>query len=50
MKNQVKMEELCHLQDDNRRLRNLVFALQSEIYGARLAAKYLDKELAGRYA
>lgn len=23
--------------------------LQSEVYGARLAAKYLDKELAGRY-
>jgi hypothetical protein len=23
--------------------------MQNEVYGARLAAKYLDKELAGRY-
>lgn len=29
-------------------MRNSILALHSEVYGARLAAKYLDKELAGR--
>ncbi|RUS83776.1 hypothetical protein EGW08_008434, partial [Elysia chlorotica] len=33
---------------DNQELRHYILALQSEVYGARLAAKYLDKELAGR--
>ncbi|XP_005104705.1 Golgi-associated PDZ and coiled-coil motif-containing protein [Aplysia californica] len=33
---------------DNQELRQYILALQSEVYGARLAAKYLDKELAGR--
>ena len=33
---------------DNLELRQYILALQSEVYGARLAAKYLDKELAGR--
>ena len=33
---------------DNSELRQYILALQSEVYGARLAAKYLDKELAGR--
>ncbi|BFZ10075.1 hypothetical protein BsWGS_13114 [Bradybaena similaris] len=33
---------------DNHELRQYILALQSEVYGARLAAKYLDKELAGR--
>ncbi|CAG5124289.1 unnamed protein product, partial [Candidula unifasciata] len=32
---------------DNHELRQYILALQSEVYGARLAAKYLDKELAG---
>lgn len=36
------------LEKDNQRLQNEILNLQSEIYGARLAAKYLDKELAGR--
>lgn len=37
------------LEKENTALRNHVFSLQGEVYGARLAAKYLDKELAGRY-
>ncbi|XP_029202911.2 Golgi-associated PDZ and coiled-coil motif-containing protein-like [Acropora millepora] len=36
------------LEKENTGLRNHVFSLQGEVYGARLAAKYLDKELAGR--
>ncbi|XP_065353846.1 Golgi-associated PDZ and coiled-coil motif-containing protein-like isoform X2 [Cloeon dipterum] len=36
------------LVDENSALRNSLLALHSEVYGARLAAKYLDKELAGR--
>ena len=36
------------LEKENTELRNHVFSLQGEVYGARLAAKYLDKELAGR--
>ncbi|XP_015775355.1 PREDICTED: Golgi-associated PDZ and coiled-coil motif-containing protein-like [Acropora digitifera] len=37
------------LEKENTGLRNHVFSLQGEVYGARLAAKYLDKELAGRW-
>ncbi|TKS75696.1 Golgi-associated PDZ and coiled-coil motif-containing protein CFTR-associated ligand [Collichthys lucidus] len=33
---------------DNEALRRHMAVLQAEVYGARLAAKYLDKELAGR--
>ncbi|XP_071955854.1 Golgi-associated PDZ and coiled-coil motif-containing protein-like isoform X2 [Antedon mediterranea] len=33
---------------ENERLKHHVLALQGEVYGSRLAAKYLDKELAGR--
>lgn len=36
------------LQIENGTLRNKILALNSEVYGAKLAAKYLDKELAGR--
>lgn len=36
------------LQMENTALRNSILALKSEVYGAKLAAKYLDKELAGR--
>ncbi|PAA49145.1 hypothetical protein BOX15_Mlig016913g3 [Macrostomum lignano] len=36
------------LTKENADLRHYCLALQSEVYGARLAAKYLDKELAGR--
>ncbi|KAJ8976647.1 hypothetical protein NQ317_009110 [Molorchus minor] len=40
--------ETAQLQSENAALRNEVLALTSEVYGAKLAAKYLDKELAGR--
>ena len=42
---QAKLQEL---QKENDELKQYCVNLQSEIYGARLAAKYLDKELAGR--
>lgn len=41
-------EENTQLQIENASLRNTILALNSEVYGAKLAAKYLDKELAGR--
>lgn len=41
-------EENAQLQMENASLRNTILALNSEVYGAKLAAKYLDKELAGR--
>lgn len=40
--------ETAQLRSENASLRNEVLALTSEVYGAKLAAKYLDKELAGR--
>ncbi|KAL8573554.1 hypothetical protein ACOMHN_047825 [Nucella lapillus] len=40
--------ELKSFRRENTELRQYILALQSEVYGARLAAKYLDKELAGR--
>ncbi|XP_025098830.1 Golgi-associated PDZ and coiled-coil motif-containing protein-like [Pomacea canaliculata] len=40
--------EAKSLRRENSELRQYILALQSEVYGARLAAKYLDKELAGR--
>jgi hypothetical protein len=36
------------LEKENEKLKAQIINLQSEIYGSRLAAKYLDKELAGR--
>uniref|UniRef100_A0A5S6Q6X7 PDZ domain-containing protein n=1 Tax=Trichuris muris TaxID=70415 RepID=A0A5S6Q6X7_TRIMR len=41
----AKMEQM---KKENKKMRNYIGALQSEVYSARLAAKYLDKELAGR--
>lgn len=41
-------EENAQLHMENASLRNTILALNSEVYGAKLAAKYLDKELAGR--
>lgn len=41
--------QVKQLEKENTGLRNHVFSLQGEVYGARLAAKYLDKELAGRF-
>ncbi|CAC5425658.1 Golgi-associated PDZ and coiled-coil motif-containing protein [Mytilus coruscus] len=47
--NMAKLEaEVKELRKENTELRQYVLALQGEVYGARLAAKYLDKELAGR--
>lgn len=36
------------LQTENELLRSTIVSLQAEVCGARLAARYLDKELAGR--
>uniref|UniRef100_A0A0N4ZMG1 PDZ domain-containing protein n=1 Tax=Parastrongyloides trichosuri TaxID=131310 RepID=A0A0N4ZMG1_PARTI len=36
------------LKKDNSRCREIISSMQAELYAARLAAKYLDKELAGR--
>ena len=40
--------EVTDLRKENCELKQYILALQGEVYGARLAAKYLDKELAGR--
>ena len=40
--------ELAEYKKENRLLREQFVNLNSEVFGARLAAKYLDKELAGR--
>lgn len=46
---EAKMDaELKELKKENEELREYILQLQGEVYGARLAAKYLDKELAGR--
>ncbi|KAF7264501.1 hypothetical protein GWI33_023131 [Rhynchophorus ferrugineus] len=44
---QTKIEN-AQLLSENTALRNDILALTAEVYGAKLAAKYLDKELAGR--
>ena len=47
---EARMEaELKEFQKENAEQRQHIMALQGEVYGARLAAKYLDKELAGRW-
>lgn len=46
----VLSTETSELRRENATLRKYVQALHSEVFGARLAAKYLDKELAGRLA
>lgn len=46
---EAKMEAETRLyKKENEALRRHMAVLQAEVYGARLAAKYLDKELAGR--
>ena len=46
---EAKLEaELVQYKGENEDLRQYILQLQGEVYGARLAAKYLDKELAGR--
>ena len=41
-------EDLAYVKKENLMLKEQIVQLTSEVYGARLAAKYLDKELAGR--
>ncbi|XP_013384582.1 Golgi-associated PDZ and coiled-coil motif-containing protein [Lingula anatina] len=41
--------ELKQMKKENEELKQYILAMQGEVYGARLAAKYLDKELAGRH-
>ncbi|XP_077977664.1 Golgi-associated PDZ and coiled-coil motif-containing protein-like [Glandiceps talaboti] len=48
MKEAMLESEVKELKKENSELRQHILALQGEVYGARLAAKYLDKELAGR--
>ena len=49
MLNSARLEaEVKELRKENHELKQYILALQGEVYGARLAAKYLDKELAGR--
>ena len=38
------------LKKENDELNQKVIKLQDELYGARLAAKYMDKEISGRYS
>ncbi|XP_024147354.1 Golgi-associated PDZ and coiled-coil motif-containing protein isoform X2 [Oryzias melastigma] len=46
---EARLETEVHLfRKENEALRRHIAVLQAEVYGARLAAKYLDKELAGR--
>ncbi|KAM6965225.1 Golgi-associated PDZ and coiled-coil motif-containing protein [Aplochiton taeniatus] len=46
---EMKLEHEARLhKKENEALRRHIAVLQAEVYGARLAAKYLDKELAGR--
>ncbi|XP_059897239.1 Golgi-associated PDZ and coiled-coil motif-containing protein isoform X1 [Gadus macrocephalus] len=46
---EVKLDaEVRQHKKENEALRRHIAVLQAEVYGARLAAKYLDKELAGR--
>ncbi|KHJ45618.1 PDZ/DHR/GLGF domain protein [Trichuris suis] len=42
------MSTMEQMKKENKKMRTYISALQSEVYSARLAAKYLDKELAGR--
>ena len=42
------VEEVNALRRENKMLRNECLSLQSNLFGAQLACKYLDKELAGR--
>lgn len=42
------VEEINALRKENKMLRNECLSLQSNLFGAQLATKYLDKELAGR--
>lgn len=41
--------ELKMLREEQAEMLQYVANMETELYGSRLAAKYLDKELAGRY-
>ncbi|KAH7728352.1 gopc protein [Aphelenchoides avenae] len=42
------LAEVEMLRKENHKLRDMMTSMQAEVYAARLAARYLDKELAGR--
>lgn len=44
----MALNEINLLKKENENLREQLIQVNSEVYGAKLAAKYLDKELAGR--
>lgn len=44
----MSLNEINLLKKENENLREQLIHVNSEVYGAKLAAKYLDKELAGR--
>ena len=44
----LKQQEVANYKRENKFLRNYILSLQSDLFGARLSSKYLDKELAGR--
>lgn len=48
MKEASLKAEAKQYQKENEEMRNYTVQLLGEVHGARLAAKYLDKELAGR--
>ncbi|KAI6178687.1 PDZ domain-containing protein [Aphelenchoides besseyi] len=48
MPNEKAQAQLVVANSENQKLRSVINAMQAEVYAARLAAKYLDKELAGR--
>lgn len=46
---EIPKEELVLVRRENELLRKHILTLQGELSGAKLTAKYLDKELAGRF-
>ena len=42
-------EQVAMLKKENAVLNSSISQLREELYGARLAAKYMDKEISGRY-
>lgn len=48
IKKEQEAEEIYNLRRENYRLRRTLSHLKSDLYGSRLAAKYLEKEIVGR--
>jgi len=44
----LKNQEVINFRNENKVLRKHILSLETDLFGARLASKYLDKELAGR--